>query len=265
MVIWLDKLADGVQHPAMDDLAVRDVSKDFGGVHALRGVSLNVVPTEILGLIGPNGSGKTTLLNVVSGVYAPVSGSVVLGDVLLSGQPPHRIVASGVARTFQNIRLFGDLSALENVETGAVVGQRRGGGEPRTTAWRLLEHYGLLAYAMSRTHSLPYGVQRRLEMARALATRPSYLLLDEPAAGMNEEESDGLLAAIRALRDESDVGVVVIDHDLRLITRLCDRVVVLNDGTKIADGSAREVTRDQAVIDAYLGKRASRRKGHVET
>lgn len=245
----------------MDELAVEAVSKVFGGLTALHEVTFSVPKGEIVGLIGPNGSGKTTLLNVISGAYGPDSGRVTLAGTAISGRRPHRVASAGIARTFQNVRLFPQMSALENVQVGAIVGRRRGGDEPRRAAWWWLERSGLLEHALAPAVSLPYGVQRRLEMARALAARPSHLLLDEPAAGMNEAESDDLLAAIRAVQGAGAIGLLVIDHDLRLITRLCDRVVVLNGGRVIAHGTADEVTRDAEVIDAYLGRRASRPEG----
>jgi branched-chain amino acid transport system permease protein len=239
-------------------LEVDDVFKSFGGLKALSGVSLTVAPGEIVGLIGPNGSGKTTLLNVISGIYAPEQGAVRVDGVEVSGAPPHRVAAHGIARTFQNIRLFAQMSALENVQLGATVGRRRGGDEPRREAWALLKRNGLVDHAFSQAVALPYRVQRRLEITRAMAARPRYLLLDEPAAGMNDAESDVLLDEIRGISMGAEVGIVVIDHDLRLITRLCDFVVVLNGGVVIAAGTSGEVTQDQAVIDAYLGRQGAR-------
>jgi ABC-type branched-subunit amino acid transport system ATPase component len=241
-------------------LEVAAVSKAFGGVRALRGVDASVARGEIVGLVGPNGSGKTTLLNVISGVYAPDSGSVTVGEQDITGLSADRVARRGIARTFQNIRLFGELTVLQNVEVGAALAPA-GPSESvvRTRARHDIEEMELAEVESRDGSTLAYGQQRRLELTRAMAARPRYLLLDEPAAGMNEAESDALLEAISTIRSEHGTGILVIDHDLRLIMRLCDRVIALNEGNVICAGTPQEVQADHAVIEAFLGT------GHTST
>jgi branched-chain amino acid transport system permease protein len=234
-------------------LAGVDIGKRFQGLRALDAVDLTVAPGEILGLIGPNGSGKTTLLNALSGVSAPDEGRVLLEGRDVTGWPPHRIAELGLARTFQNIRLFAHLTVRENVDAGAPA--RVTDADVRT----LLETFDLADATDSEAASLPYGMQRRLEIARAVVRRPRVLLLDEPAAGMNQAESDHLLANIRRVRAELGCAIVVVDHDLRLIMQLCSRIQVLNQGRTIAIGPPEAIAADPRVIDAYLGT------GHHET
>ena len=233
-------------------LEVRDLRKHFRGVKALDGVSLRVLPNEILGLIGPNGSGKTTLLNVVSGILRPTSGTVVVDGRSATGMAVHRVAELGVGRTFQQIRLFRGMTVAENVEVGAVAA--RLGSEGTRRVPRILARTRLADQASVPAGTLAYGQQRRAEIARALAARPRLLLLDEPAAGMNEAESDSLLVTLRAIRDEESCAIMIVDHDLRLIMRLCDRVHVLAEGQTIAEGRPADVRRDAAVIAAYLGE-----------
>jgi branched-chain amino acid transport system ATP-binding protein len=233
-------------------LLLEDVVKLFHGLRALDGVSLSVAEGEIVGLIGPNGSGKTTLLNVASGVLRPTAGRVMVGGVDATGRRPHELARLGVGRTFQQIRLFAEMTVGENVEVGAVAR-----GQDDSLAAELLERLGLTQVRERLAVTLPYGQQRRVEIARALAGRPRFILLDEPAAGMNEAESDALLETIRKIRDNEGCAILIVDHDLRLIMRLCERIHVLAEGRTISEGTADSVRRDPAVIQAYLGAAAA--------
>ena len=229
-----------------------DVSKRFGGVHALRNVSLRLREGDVVGLIGPNGSGKTTFLNCLSGVFPPSTGRIAL-----DGRPiprrGHAVARRGIVRTFQNIRLFGWLTAIQNVEVGALGAGRVRRGRSGRHALETLAQLGMERLADRYAGTLSYGDQRRLEIARALAAHPRFLLLDEPAAGMNEGESTELGAAVQAIRKERGCGVLVVEHDLHLIMRICDHVVVLNEGEVIASGSPADVRADPAVVAAYIG------------
>jgi ABC-type branched-subunit amino acid transport system ATPase component len=235
-------------------LEVESVSRDFAGVHALSDVSLALDEGDILAVIGPNGSGKTTLINVISGVIRPSSGEVRIDKKVLSGLPSHRVARAGLARTFQNIRLFKDMTVLENVETAAARSPRsKGFTRPRKVSRAALGLLGLDIYAHSIVSTLPYGLQRRVEIARAIATQPRFLFLDEPAAGLNESESDELLDVIGSLRQLLGCGVLVVDHDMRLIMRVSNRIHVLNEGKTLVEGAREEVRHNKAVIEAYLG------------
>jgi ABC-type branched-subunit amino acid transport system ATPase component len=233
-------------------LEAESVGKRFGGVEALKGVSLSLAEGHVVGLIGPNGSGKTTLLNCLSGVFAPTSGRISIDGRALSGVA-YKAARRGVVRTFQNIRLFGRLTALQNVEAGALGAGRVARRRSRSYGEQVLEELGIAPLADRFAETLSYGDQRRVEIARALAARPRYLLLDEPAAGMNDAESDELAGSIERIRGDHGCGVLVVEHDLRLIMRVCESIVVLNEGDVISRGRPDEVRADPAVVAAYIG------------
>jgi branched-chain amino acid transport system ATP-binding protein len=234
------------------ELTASEISVSFNGVAALTGVSLRLARGEILGLIGPNGAGKTTLLNVLSGFQRPSRGTVLCGKRPLTGRAPAWFARNGVARTFQNVRVFPALSVFENAELGALgLGVRR--REARRRAASLLERFGLADVAERPASGLPYGQERMLGIARALATEPPFLLLDEPAAGLNATESAELVQRIAEVRDTFGCGVLVVEHDMHLIMALSERIQVLDYGETLAEGSPAAVRTDPAVIAAYFG------------
>jgi ABC-type branched-subunit amino acid transport system ATPase component len=233
-------------------LVLEGLTKDFVGLRALDNVSMMLAPGEILGLIGPNGSGKTTLINVVTGLLPASGGRVTAGGIDITSRPAWRIARHGIARTFQTIRLFRELSVIENVQVAAV-----SMGLPRSAARRraqdVLAEMMLSDWSAQRAGALPYGMERRVEVARALAMEPRYLLLDEPAAGLNEDESDELLEILAPMPARKNLGMLIVEHDMRLIMRLCHRLHVLSYGRTIGEGSPEQVRAIPAVIEAYLG------------
>ena len=248
-------------------LEVRDLTQRFGGITALENVSFTVSRGEITGVIGPNGAGKTTLFNIVTGIYAQTSGAVILEGNDISSLPAERLAAKGLVRTFQNIELFGSMTVLENVMLGMHTQSRSGIMACMFKApWHLreerlireqaaewLEFCGIAGLAEQKASNLPFGQGRLLEIARAMAVRPAIMLMDEPAAGLNNRETAQLAVLIRKIR-ATGVTVVLVEHDMELVMDICDRIVVLNLGQKLAEGTPREIQENQAVISAYLGE-----------
>lgn len=248
-------------------LQVEGLTKEFGGLTAVSNVNFNVEKGEIFGLIGPNGAGKTTIFNLITGIFPPTKGSVIFGDHEIAGVKPHTIAQKGIARTFQNIKLFGKQTVLENVLTVSQVQADYGllDGFLRTAKCRkqekelmeisvdIINRVGIAKYESTQAGNLSYGMQRRVEIARALALKPKLLLLDEPAAGMNEDESYELVRLINEIRAEFDLSIIVIDHHMDLIMDLCHKVAVLNFGQMIAHGTTDEIQNNPMVIEAYLG------------
>jgi branched-chain amino acid transport system ATP-binding protein len=251
-----------------DLLEVQNISIAFGGLCAVQKFSLNLPQSALYGLIGPNGAGKTTVFNLLTGVYRPQTGSVSINGKRVDGRKPHQIARAGLSRTFQNIRLFGELSVLDNVRIGCQT--RHAHGIPSTIfrtggyvaaertidryAAELLNIFNLLRVLGEQAKNLSYGDQRRLEIARALATQPKVLLLDEPAAGMNPQEKAELMNLIRFIRDRFEIGILLIEHDMKLVMSICEKITVLDHGETIAVGTPQQVQCDSKVIEAYLGE-----------
>ena len=250
-------------------LDVRNLGIDFGGLTAVDGFDMTIGPTEISGLIGPNGAGKTTIFNLLTSVYQPTRGSILLKGIDTKGMSAAKVNKMGIARTFQNIRLFNDMSALDNVKVGMhnsikcsflasllhLPSYFKAEKAANKRAMELLEFMGLGDVADVKAGSLPYGVQRRLEIARALATDPAIILLDEPAAGMNPSETEELMHQIRRIRDTFQIAIFLIEHDMNLVMNVCEGIVVVNYGKIIAKGTPEEIKQNPAVIEAYLGRK----------
>jgi branched-chain amino acid transport system ATP-binding protein len=251
-------------------LEAHGVTIRFGGLTAVADFNLTMEQHELVGLIGPNGAGKTTIFNMLTGVYAPTEGTIVFDGHTTNGRKAHEITAFGVARTFQNIRLFKDLTVLDNVKIGGHIHYKYSGtsavlhtnrfhdaeDEAEASALELLRIFDLELRARDYAKNLPYGDQRRLEIARALAARPKLLLLDEPAAGLNDSETRDLMATIHDVRDRFDIAILLIEHNMELVMGICERILVLNFGKTIAQGTPEEVRANPVVIEAYLGEPA---------
>ncbi|MGX1982998.1 amino acid/amide ABC transporter ATP-binding protein 1 (HAAT family) [Thermolongibacillus altinsuensis] len=247
------------------------VGIQFGGLKALSDVNIELYPGELIGLIGPNGAGKTTFFNLLTGVYEPTEGSIVLGNEKLNGLPPYKITRKGISRTFQNIRLFGELSVLDNVKVAyhslarhsilssiiRLPSHFSGEKEIEEKAIEFLKIFKLEGFMYEKAKNLPYGQQRRLEIARALAAHPKLLLLDEPAAGMNPQETKELMNLIAFIREKFNLTILLIEHDMSLVMGVCERIYVLDHGQLIAHGTPEEIRNHPKVIEAYLGEEVS--------
>jgi branched-chain amino acid transport system ATP-binding protein len=256
-------------------LEVLNISQEFGGLRALSDFSLFLAEGSLVGLIGPNGAGKTTVFNVITGVYRPTTGRIVFDGKDITGWPSYRIMAAGLGRTFQNIRLFKDMTALDNIRLGAFAHYdysffqiicrtpffRWREQEITDRAMEMLERFGLSRYAQTPARNLPYGEQRRLEIARALISRPRVLLLDEPAAGMNQAETAALVELLREIRREFQLTILLIEHHMGVVLDLCQQVHVLDFGSSIFAGPPQEAQQDPQVLEAYLGRDEEEQEG----
>lgn len=253
----------------MSLLTLTDLTHSFGGLSAVSGFSLSLNPSELVGIIGPNGAGKTTVFNLITGIYRPDKGRIVFDGRELIGRRPYKITSMGIARTFQNIRLFNELTVLDNIRIAHYTGSRyspleallhagRYRAEERRiidTSLQLLSLFDMEHLSAETAGNLSYGLQRRLEIVRALAVKPRLLLLDEPAAGMNKKEIDRLMEFIRWIHAEFELTILLIEHQMRLVMNLCERLVVLDFGVTIAEGTPREIQDNQKVLESYLGSK----------
>lgn len=248
-------------------LKLDSISQEFGGLRALDTVNISIEEKEIFGIIGPNGAGKTTLFNIITGIYVPTEGQLIFQEQRLNNIPAYEIARMGIGRTFQNIRLFNKLSVLDNVRVGShgvtksgffagmlgLPSSRREERETLANARQLLNMVGLADKEQEYAENLAYGEQRRLEIARAMALKPSLLLLDEPAAGMNAGEKEDLMGLIRLIREQHKLTIILVEHDMNLVMNICERIAVLDYGRKIAEGTPDEIRNDERVIESYLG------------